>query len=66
MYLVLLVENVSHVSSQGTLAAVTAVGSRDGRAGARAACELGFLLCSVLDTTPLGVGSVPKVLEKMA
>ena len=62
----LLVENVSHVSSQGMLAAVTEVGSRDGRAGSRATCELGFLLCSVLDTTPLGVGSVPKVLEKMA
>lgn len=60
---------MSHVSSQGMLAAVTEVGSRDGRAGARATCELMFTcsaICSVLDTTPLGVGSVPKVLEEMA
>lgn len=51
------------------LAAVTEVGSRDGRAGARATCELMFTcsaICSVLDTTPLGVGSVPKVLDEMA
>lgn len=57
---------MSHVFSQGMLAAVTEVGSRDGKARARATCELGFLLCSVLDTTPLGVGSLPKMLEKTA
>lgn len=57
---------MNHVFSWGMLAAVTEVGSRDGRARARATCELGFLPCSVLDTTPVGVGSLPKMLEKMA
>ena len=46
------------------LTAITEVGHRDGRARARARCELGLLLCSVPDTTVLRVASGLKVLKK--
>lgn len=58
-------ENVSHASPPGMLAAVTAVGSRDGRAEPELHVSCGFFYVQCLPP-PLGVGSVPKVLEKMA
>ena len=51
----------NHVFPQDGLAAVTLIGSGagDGGARARAVCWLGLLLCSVANTTPLGVGVGP-------
>ena len=50
--------HTSHVFPQGAVAAITLVG---GGAGAR--CDLGLLLCSVANTTLLGTGTGPKLLE---
>lgn len=55
----------SHIFLQGMLAAFALVGggARDGEARARTRCELESLLCSVANTTVLGMGSGPKLLD---
>ena len=58
--------NMSHVSPQGLLAAITLMGVEAGDEGARAraSCELGFLLYLVTNTMLLGVGEGPRVLKQ--
>ena len=58
--------STSHTLPQGVLVAVTLVGggARDGGARARAMCESGLPLCSVVITALLRAGSGPQVLEQ--
>lgn len=53
--------NMSHISPQVVLAAITLMRVEAGDEGARtrASCELGFLLYLVTDTMLLGWGRVP-------
>ena len=58
--------SMSHIFPQGVLSAITLVGgwAGDGGARTRANCDPGLLLCSVANTTLLGVESGPRLLEQ--
>ena len=57
--------SMNHIFPQRVLVAITLVGGGAGNGGARARarCGLGLLLCSVANTTLLGVGVGPNLLE---
>ena len=58
--------SIGHTFPHSVLASVTLVAGGVGGGGARwrGRCELGLLLCSVADTTPLGGRLGPKWLKQ--